>query len=1003
MVLSRILVSALGALGSNESRETCVPTYPVGKGSFGMPPQKRRCASCRYFQSNQLSSKNGWCTHPGRQTSSDVRILVRTDELACRNSWGSDMWVGANGESAPTSADANDTAQLPIPIQRRDDEVTSVVHRDATGRTEMRPGDVVDRDDKIVHEASLFPERISFSTPEEDDINPGAVADQEYRARVLARGGTSSAIQNARERMLARRSPQPAQTHDEPELIDESPVNGPESPERRTDAVNTAPEHETFRMRSDREEPGDAVESVTPVEAPIRTAAPRAFGRRGLAQPTQEEPRETVGQADEDLYNSVPERDPSFELPLAQSVDRSGEPAQTTSAAEAEDGMTVYEAVLQRAREIREATGREIPVFRDDEAAAERRARRRIQTIPGQLQPAFAVDHAPATANSTSTPAGSIATTPVREAVVATQMHADRDAPRTRPVEERHTNAAPNRRMGISLSDLKQKQATSSLQDPSARSEQPSPNRVNFRRSDQRDIEAEPELEPTPPHVTEREEPGLPLAASRPRANDSMLPPAIDEDDYLPLEEPQPQPVLRRRSFGRLSNPWKRDRDQVTQERQTLANVREAIDEPWEEPFIDEVSDEFGYDEVPTSAQERHQPAPPQERLESERAATPAPTRTNERAARSDVGTPRAIAEHPVAQQERSLINERPTPPAQTRSGSGSLYRPVHEALLHVDERDTPPQDPLPVPRTPTRRPVGNGATVLRVRADGMSDHGDLSSPWDSDGYSYEGEGAAYARTDPSWRSDPDPYEPGLALQEVEYTPTHPPVASPWSFSPAGDLETVEGMASFRGRLFGANSASRGERHPNDDLVVDIPTQAEFPVAHQRPPTPVRDSPLRSANYRSDAGMRHDDRAETGTRVSEQAPRMPSREEVGRYHEHRSAMPEQHHSRAFDSDSFDLRALLDESAGDVIPDVSISPDIPRMCQTCRDFRPSESGDRGFCANNWAFSHRQMVNAEALPCRSSIGCWWLPSDAIWMPEEREYHAQEELPERRRRSG
>ena len=62
----------------------------------------------------------------------------------------------------------------------------------------------------------------------------------------------------------------------------------------------------------------------------------------------------------------------------------------------------------------------------------------------------------------------------------------------------------------------------------------------------------------------------------------------------------------------------------------------------------------------------------------------------------------------------------------------------------------------------------------------------------------------------------------------------------------------------------------------------------------------------------------------------------------------------------------------------------LAPEIPRMCLTCRDFRPAESGERGWCTNTIAFSHRRMVNAEDLTCEQSFGCWWLPSDAIRLP-------------------
>ncbi len=61
----------------------------------------------------------------------------------------------------------------------------------------------------------------------------------------------------------------------------------------------------------------------------------------------------------------------------------------------------------------------------------------------------------------------------------------------------------------------------------------------------------------------------------------------------------------------------------------------------------------------------------------------------------------------------------------------------------------------------------------------------------------------------------------------------------------------------------------------------------------------------------------------------------------------------------------------------------VAPELPRACRTCRDFRPTEGGERGWCNNKWAFRHRRMVDAEELPCLTSIGCWWLPHDDIWL--------------------
>ena len=60
----------------------------------------------------------------------------------------------------------------------------------------------------------------------------------------------------------------------------------------------------------------------------------------------------------------------------------------------------------------------------------------------------------------------------------------------------------------------------------------------------------------------------------------------------------------------------------------------------------------------------------------------------------------------------------------------------------------------------------------------------------------------------------------------------------------------------------------------------------------------------------------------------------------------------------------------------------LSQRTERICQTCRDFRPSDDGERGWCNNKWAFNHRRMVDAEDLACRNSIGSWWTPKDDLW---------------------
>lgn len=83
---------------------------------------------------------------------------------------------------------------------------------------------------------------------------------------------------------------------------------------------------------------------------------------------------------------------------------------------------------------------------------------------------------------------------------------------------------------------------------------------------------------------------------------------------------------------------------------------------------------------------------------------------------------------------------------------------------------------------------------------------------------------------------------------------------------------------------------------------------------------------------------------------------------------------------------FDVREVVRRQAELLDMRIQVAPDVPRECRTCRYFRPAEGGERGWCTNDWAFSHRRMVNADDLPCESSIGCWWLPSDDVWLPED-----------------
>jgi hypothetical protein len=82
-----------------------------------------------------------------------------------------------------------------------------------------------------------------------------------------------------------------------------------------------------------------------------------------------------------------------------------------------------------------------------------------------------------------------------------------------------------------------------------------------------------------------------------------------------------------------------------------------------------------------------------------------------------------------------------------------------------------------------------------------------------------------------------------------------------------------------------------------------------------------------------------------------------------------------------DADAATRHDEVDES--EALPDWYRS-DLPRICRTCRDFRPSADGQRGWCANSWAFTHRRLVvEDDPAPCRSAIGDWWLAVDDVWL--------------------
>lgn len=86
-----------------------------------------------------------------------------------------------------------------------------------------------------------------------------------------------------------------------------------------------------------------------------------------------------------------------------------------------------------------------------------------------------------------------------------------------------------------------------------------------------------------------------------------------------------------------------------------------------------------------------------------------------------------------------------------------------------------------------------------------------------------------------------------------------------------------------------------------------------------------------------------------------------------------------------DANTFDIREVVERGGELLDMAIEIAPDVPRACRTCRSFQSADGGVRGWCTNDWAFTHRRMVNEDDLACESSIGCWWLPADRYWKLE------------------
>jgi hypothetical protein len=293
-----------------------------------MTGQKRCCATCRYFQDTQLSG-NGWCTHPKRKASSDVILLVRKGELACRDSWGDDFWTDASLPVAD-SGTSDSIAAINLPLAgRSESDLSSPSRQTASSGKSAQP-----------------------SPAEDSSFNTAAHLEQEQRAAAL-RNGPGDALRLAWERSAGRK------------LEQQRPENASTATdsEHSDDETDPLPDADDSPVAATRREPraGDDERDIQPREIMKAPLASRRNPERIAAAPVPiSEVAEPHRGSSEAKYHTVPSIQPDIELPRLRNQFRlpGQEPAGTVASSrnQPEDDsqeMSTYDRVLQRAQAYR--------------------------------------------------------------------------------------------------------------------------------------------------------------------------------------------------------------------------------------------------------------------------------------------------------------------------------------------------------------------------------------------------------------------------------------------------------------------------------------------------------------------------------------------------------------------------------------------------------------------------------------------------------------------------
>ena len=218
------------------------------------------------------------------------------------------------------------------------------------------------------------------------------------------------------------------------------------------------------------------------------------------------------------------------------------------------------------------------------------------------------------------------------------------------------------------------------------------------------------------------------------------------------------------------------------------------------------------------------------------------------------------------------------------------------------------------------------------------------------------------------------PGERQVPVRRTDHEPTPRPSMAGSMEEPVEGISRADDGGSHPGRPRPAVPRMTPARpRPAPPPVRSIPTVAEANRAiGDRPDGQPAGQDRSSALARSDSPTTHDDRLpgdrtdaslvtdepQAPAQLQPPTPLRPAREDFGVY-----------------SSWLDLQSV----------EPRLSPHLQRACETCRDFRPSENPERGWCANRDSFTLRTVVNAGDLPCISSFGCWWVPYDDVWLSE------------------